>query len=173
MSLVTSEWVYTTEKYRHHADSRPFVRDPRNRDKHRHTMRSCNVRHAKVHPITRANTTAHVCATSSAPIERHGTVSHWPGADGRDCRQRPSCGLARRRSCARLRPADRPSRTVAGRAACAVTGRRSWSPERRISTLTSLLRRAVAQGVQMRRQKSRAGGAAAAQRAAASMFETC
>ena len=104
-------------------------------------------------------------SSSTAPC-RTGRPS---GADGRDCHQRPSCGLARRRSWARLRPADRPSRTVAGRAACAVKGRRSWSPERRISTLISLLRRAVAQGVQMRGQKSRAGGAAAAQSAASSI----
>ena len=100
-------------------------------------------------------------------------MSRQLSANGRDRGQRPICGLARPPNRTRLRQADRPSQAVAGRVARAVKGRRSWSPERRISTLIRLLRRAVAQGVQIRVRKSRPRRAAAAQRVAGSVFETC
>ena len=100
-------------------------------------------------------------------------MSRQLSANGRDRGQRPICGLARPPNRTRLRQADRPSQADAGRVARAVKGRRSWSPERRISTLIRLLRRAVAQGVQIRVRKSRPRRAAAAQRVAGSVFETC
>ena len=98
--------------------------------------------HAQIRPCTHA-------LAQIVLIEQHGTASHRLGAEGRGRGLSRICGPFSRCGPVRLRQPDRPARPAASRAACAVIGRRGWSPTRRISLLIRLLRRAGAQGVQM------------------------